>query len=145
MVILAIWLCCNYLFRVIIILRLSLGKPSQECLCGLADLLASRKVNVLLAGSGAPFGDNLLGDKIIVVVKHEDLRDQVVDFWVLLAAHADEALGTSEESLLVAFRGDQLCQLVDIHIIAVRSLVHTFFSSPALLGIWATMLSSNKV
>lgn len=65
---------------------------------------------------------------------HKDLGDHAVKLWVLLAAHTDEALGASEEGLLVALRGGQLRQLANIHIIRAGICIAYLFQQTSPLG-----------
>lgn len=94
---------------VIRLLLLALGviKPLEELSSRLANLLASGQVDILLASFAAPSLENLLRDKIVVVVLHEDgrhLRDEV------RLVVADEALSATQESLFVLLGRDHLLQ-----------------------------------
>ena len=95
-----------------VIIALSLGEPGEECLCGLANLLAGWEIDVFLARTGTPFGDDFFAEDVFVIEDHEDFGSQVVDVWVLLAAKSDESFNASEEGLLVFLAGDHLDLLV---------------------------------
>ena len=71
------------------------------------DLLAGRNVDVLLAGLGTPRLEGFLRHKVVLVVAQQDGRDLGDQFWVILA---NEALGTTEESLLMTIGSDQLLE-----------------------------------
>lgn len=83
----------------------------------------------------------------MVVVQLEDLDNLVKDVGVLLGELADEALGTTEEGLLVALRGNKLVDTISKGAILRWSeqCEHTCFIMPARLGIWARMFSSKMV
>jgi hypothetical protein len=91
-----------------IFVTLSLGEPSEECLGGFADLLAGCEVNVLLASLGAPFGDDVLGEDILVVQNKEDLGSLVVECSILLTSKTNETFDASKKSFLMLLRCDHL-------------------------------------
>jgi len=91
------------LFRVFVI-TLSFGEPGEESLSRLANLLADRKLDILLASLRTPFGDDLFWEKFFIVQDQEDLRSLVVETGVLLAPETDEAFYTSKEGLLMLLR-----------------------------------------
>jgi len=93
-----------------LLLGLSLLEPLQERSGSLADLLGHRNVSVALGSLGAPFGDNLLADEVKVIVELQDLGDLSVDPRVLLSKVAQETLGSTEKSLLVAIARDALLE-----------------------------------
>ena len=93
-----------------VFVTLSLGEPCEKCLGGLADLLAGREINVLLAGLRAPFGNDVLGEDVLIVQDQEDLGSLVVECSVLLTPKANESLDASQESLLMLLRCDHLCK-----------------------------------
>lgn len=96
------------LFILFIVITLSLLEPLEECFGGLANLLASLDVDVLLAGFGAPFEDDVFGEEIFVVEDHENLGGLVEELGVILATEANEALDAAEEGLLMLLRGTNL-------------------------------------
>jgi hypothetical protein len=98
----------NRLLRVFV--TLSLGEPCEECLGGLADLLAGREIDVLLAGLRAPFGNDILGEDVLIVQDQEDLGSLVVECSVLLTPKSNESLDASKESLLMLLRCYHLCK-----------------------------------
>ena len=87
----------------IVLVALSSLEPLDELLSALADLLAGGQVDVLLAGLGAPGLESLLGNKVVLVVLKQDGRDLRDEVRLL---HTDEALETTEESLLVLLGRD---------------------------------------
>lgn len=93
----------------VITLVLTFGclKPVEERLGRLANLLAGRQVDVLLAGLGSPCLEDLLRHDVVLVIGQEDRGDLRHQFRVVLA---NEAFGTAEEGLLVAFRGDHFLE-----------------------------------
>lgn len=89
-------------------LGLGLGEPGQEGLSSLANLARGGAVSVLLAGLGAPVGDHLLADEVVVVVELQDLDNKGEDVGVLGAELSEETLGTAEKCLLVALGSNNL-------------------------------------
>lgn len=96
------------LVGVLVLVTFGLGKPGQECLGRLADLLTGRQVDVLLAGLGAPFGDDIFRKNVLIVQNQKDLGSLIVEGGVLLATETNETFNTAEESLLVFLGSDQL-------------------------------------
>jgi len=86
-----------------VLLTLSSLEPFEELLGVLADLLAGCDINVLLAGLVTPSLENLLGDKVVLVVLDEDTRDLVGHVWVL---ETNETLSTTEQGLFMTFRSN---------------------------------------
>ena len=91
-----------------VVITLSLVEPYKECLGRLANLLASRDVDVFLAGSGAPFLDHVFAENVFVIEEHEDVGGQLVHVWIVLAVNSDESFDASEEGFLVFLGGDHL-------------------------------------
>jgi hypothetical protein len=91
------------LLLLIVLVTLSGLEPLDELLGALANLLAGRQVDVLLAGLGAPSLEGLLGNKVVLVVLKQDGRDLRDEVRLL---HTDETLETTEESLLVLLGRD---------------------------------------
>lgn len=89
-------------------LLLSLGKPGQERLSSLADLLGDREVDISLGGTGTPLGHNLLGDQVVGIVELEDLGDLVEHLGLFAAELANETLGATEKGLFVLLRRNKL-------------------------------------
>jgi hypothetical protein len=90
------------------ILLFGLGKPGNEGLSGLADLLGGCNVDILPAGLAAPLGNDLLGHEVVVVVLVENLDNFLIHVGILLTQLAKESLGAAEKGLLMALRGDHL-------------------------------------
>ena len=130
------------LFRIPVI-TLSLGEPSEKRLGGLADLLAGREVDVLLAGFRAPLGDDIFREDILIVENKKDFGRLIVESSVLLASETNESFDSSKKSLLMLLRRDHLSNISQIQGIVDFQL--TFLSMEARLGICFTMLSSNIV
>jgi hypothetical protein len=86
---------------------LSSLEPGHELLGTLANLSARAYIHILLASLGAPGFEDFLRDQVIVVVLDEDSRDLSNQLGLFLA---HEALGTSEECFLMAFRVDELLE-----------------------------------
>lgn len=89
---------------------LSLLKPLEERLGTAADLLRSRKIDVLLASLASPLGDDLLAHQVLVVQLVKDLDDLVAShkLGMILALSGQETLNPSEQSLLVTLRCNKL-------------------------------------
>jgi len=71
------------------------------------DLLANRDIDILLASLSTPSLEGFLRHEVILVVGKQDSRDLRNQSRVVLA---DEALGTTEEGLLVTLRADHLLE-----------------------------------
>lgn len=131
------------LVRILITFRLR--EPSQERLCGLADLLTGGQIDVFLASLGAPVGDDVLGEDIFVVEDQEDLGGLIVEGGVFLTTGTDKTFNATKEGLLVLLGCDQLENVVRVWMRDSDSDVLTFLSMEARLGICLTMLSSKIV
>lgn len=89
------------------LIRLRVLKPLEELLGTLADLARSLQVHVLLAGLAAPGLEVLLSSQVILINLEQNGTDRWNQVWLV---NTDEPLNTTQESLLVAVRGDHLLQ-----------------------------------
>jgi hypothetical protein len=87
---------------------LGLSKPGEERLGRLPHLFAGWKIDVLLAGLGAPFGKNLFAENILIIEYHENLGGLVVDVRVVFASEPNEAFHPSKKGFFVFLRSDHL-------------------------------------
>jgi len=80
-------------------------KPLKEGLTRLPDLLARFLIDILLANVGSPLGNHFLIQNIILIERHEDLRDSRDQLGV---SQSHQSLDTSQQSFLVPLAGDHL-------------------------------------
>lgn len=100
----------------LILVRLGSLEPLDELFSALADLLASGNVDVFLACLGAESLEDILGDKIVLVVLKKNTRNLRDELRLL---NTDKTLGTAKESLLVTLGSDHTLE----HAAARRDLL----------------------
>lgn len=90
--------------------RLFIGllEPGKEGRGSLADLLGDGNVRVFPARLGTPLLDDLLADKVMVVVELEDLDNLRVNIRVLLGQVSKQTFGSTKQGSFVALGGNDL-------------------------------------